>query len=625
MRRFSVPDAATAPGAVGLVTPADDFGRPGSGGWAGVAELLAGAGCRVSWLLTDVEGRWPGPCTDTWAERGVEVVPLPPPVVPLIHTGPGCARAHGVLGWLRHRRADAVCFADRGGAGCFAVAARRQGLDFGGTRMVVVVGRPTAWSLRVSGISDATVADLVEADHLERLAVAGADALILPHRELGVWLREAGWDLPSETAVVPHGLADSTAVEGPVEFRVRDAEDVHLATAALALAGAGGPQEVRFRLLGSGKRPTLEDLIAAQMRHCAARFCVVGRDEPGFACRAAVVLSEDEPAPHDGGAPLAVPEGLFADGAIRYPRHPAGLAIALATMMTVRPPARMPEAAVRAAWLEAIRGPERALTRLPAAPACAVSISVCITHHRRPHLLRQAVASVTAQIRPPEEVVVIDDGSGDPASEACLAELERDFAGRGWRVLRQENRYLGAARNAAATASRGQFLVFLDDDNLLRPNALESFLTVQAATDADVVTCFADLFEGDVPPGEDMPPLGRTVPAGGSVALGLFRNAYGDATALVRRTCFEALGGFGDERAVGHEDWEFFARAVLKRYRLEVAAASLLLYRRHAGPSMLRATSPTANRRRSLDPYLELVDPALLPLVLAARACGRTG
>jgi glycosyltransferase involved in cell wall biosynthesis len=323
------------------------------------------------------------------------------------------------------------------------------------------------------------------------------------------------------------------------------------------------------------------------------------------------------------GRPVVLPEGISlgsaAPPATQAPLHPQGLARRIAAGLAAPPPLP-PEAAqaVRRAWLElpdALPAPIMAATPAATPPL----VSVCLTHYRRPALLVQAVESVLAQDYPALEAVLVDDGSGTAEAEACLDRLAPLFAARGWALVRQDNHYLGAARNAAAAAARGDWLLFLDDDNRLKPHAVSRFIAAATALQADIVTCFADDYAGTAPP-EDGRPLGRYLPVGAVAALGMVRNCFGDANALVSRRCLTAVGGFTEDRGVGHEDWELFARAVLAGFRLEVVPEALYWYRIGGdGGAMLGSTSPAANQRRSLRPFLEQLDPRLQPLLLALK------
>ena len=105
-------------------------------------------------------------------------------------------------------------------------------------------------------------------------------------------------------------------------------------------------------------------------------------------------------------------------------------------------------------------------------------VSVCLVHYDRPDNLSQAIKSLQEQSYPgPFEVVIVDDGSPSPDTQAALDRFEAELPGARWRILRKANGYLGAARNSAAALARGDYLLFMDDDNLAKSNMIETFVT----------------------------------------------------------------------------------------------------------------------------------------------------
>jgi glycosyltransferase involved in cell wall biosynthesis len=244
-------------------------------------------------------------------------------------------------------------------------------------------------------------------------------------------------------------------------------------------------------------------------------------------------------------------------------------------------------------------------------------VSVCLVTHNRPILLRQALQSLMDQDYPNLEVILVDDGSTEPAAIALLVELEALFRQRGWVLVRQPNRYLGAARNEAARHARGDYLLFMDDDNVARPHEVSTLVRTALRTDADILTCLADSFtgEGSPVPGCEQ---SRLLFAGIDSLVGIARNCFGDANALVRRTAFERVGGFTEDPGVTHEDWEFFARAVLSGCRLEVVPEALYWYR-VSPESMIHITPRQANYARSLRPYLDDFPPVYHDLLRLAQ------
>jgi GT2 family glycosyltransferase len=249
--------------------------------------------------------------------------------------------------------------------------------------------------------------------------------------------------------------------------------------------------------------------------------------------------------------------------------------------------------------------------------ACdAPLVTVCLMHFERPHLVEQALASVENQTYSHFEIVLLDDGSIKKKSLLKLKSLQKRFEKNGWRIIRQQNRYLGAARNTAAMAARGKYLYFLDDDNVLKPNALETITGVAERTGADVVASFSDVFKGNQPPDHSSTANVRIIQVGDDISYGFFRNAFGDSNALIRRSTFLMLGGNSEDYAVGLDDMEFFARAILNGYRLTVVPEALYWARQM--PTRLRNLhfNPRAGRIRVCRTYLSQVPPKLRPLFL---------
>lgn len=97
-------------------------------------------------------------------------------------------------------------------------------------------------------------------------------------------------------------------------------------------------------------------------------------------------------------------------------------------------------------------------------------VSTIIPVFNRPRLLREAVGSVLAQTYRPIEIVVIDDGSTDEtgAEADALAARHQEV-----RVIHQANAGAGAAREAGRLAARGEFIQYLDSDDLIAPRKFE--------------------------------------------------------------------------------------------------------------------------------------------------------
>ena len=108
--------------------------------------------------------------------------------------------------------------------------------------------------------------------------------------------------------------------------------------------------------------------------------------------------------------------------------------------------------------------PERALKKLRVPEPALVSI--VIPCYNRAHFLHEAIESALAQTYSHREILVVDDGSPENIAEVVAAYPKV-------RYIRQENSGVSVARNTGLKQSRGEYLVFLDADDRLLPEALE--------------------------------------------------------------------------------------------------------------------------------------------------------
>ncbi|KAK3282846.1 hypothetical protein CYMTET_9435, partial [Cymbomonas tetramitiformis] len=154
-------------------------------------------------------------------------------------------------------------------------------------------------------------------------------------------------------------------------------------------------------------------------------------------------------------------------------------------------------------------------------------------------------------------VIVVDDGSTEESVTTLFDQLLRAgswFNLRGWRVIRGENRYLGGARNVGWRAAKGQWVLFMDDDNYAKPYEVSVMVWAALHSGADIVTSANDyLPSATEPPTNETLPHGRYVPLGASLTTGMFENGFGDANALINKKVLEdpAINGWAEDDGYG--------------------------------------------------------------------------
>ena len=195
-------------------------------------------------------------------------------------------------------------------------------------------------------------------------------------------------------------------------------------------------------------------------------------------------------------------------------------------------------------------------------------VSVLVPCFNHGQWIDEAIDSVFAQTVQDFDVIIVDDGSTDPATVDKLAAYERPRT----RVVRTENRGLSAARNLAASLAAGQFYCALDADDRLAPNWFERAL---AAFDRDPELAFVSHW---VQAFGDEQWLWQPESCG---LLDLLVNNVVNSAALVRREVFEGVGGFDETMHFGCEDWDFWLRIVEAGRRGHIVQEPLYFYRRY--------------------------------------------
>jgi glycosyltransferase involved in cell wall biosynthesis len=199
------------------------------------------------------------------------------------------------------------------------------------------------------------------------------------------------------------------------------------------------------------------------------------------------------------------------------------------------------------------------------------TVGVIIPAFNQARFLGEAIQSVLAQTLPADEIIVVDDGStDDPAAVAAQFPTGR--------LIRQDNRGPSAARNTGLRNSKSDCVVFLDADDRLLSNALESGL----ACIASHPDC-AFVYGGHRLISEDgrllWPDILRPIKGDAYHAL-LRGNLVGSPmTALFRRDCLLAVNGF-DETLRVCEDYDLYLR-LAERYPIASHSAIVAEYRKH--------------------------------------------
>jgi hypothetical protein len=211
----------------------------------------------------------------------------------------------------------------------------------------------------------------------------------------------------------------------------------------------------------------------------------------------------------------------------------------------------------------------------PVAPAPPPTVSVVIPLFNQGEFVREAIASAFDQGLPGLEVVVVDDGSTDPATVAVFDSLT-DVT-----KVRQSNRGLSAARNAGIARARGRYIVPLDADDLLVPGFVPAAVEALDRNRELAYVVGHSRYSGLLDH--------VYVPAGFIPEVALFLHTHGKSVGVYRREALAAVGGY-DEDFPAFEDWELQVALHRAGFETDVLPVEGQVYRRHAA-SMSFTTS----------------------------------
>ncbi len=237
------------------------------------------------------------------------------------------------------------------------------------------------------------------------------------------------------------------------------------------------------------------------------------------------------------------------------------------------------------------------------------TVSIIIPCYNAEAWVAPTIESALAQTWPSTDIIVINDGSRD----GSLATARR-FESRGVRVVDQPNQGASAARNQGLRLARGDFIQFLDADDLLAPDKIDLQMAALAEAGADVLASGTwGRFSRDPAQAEFVP---QTVyQARNGVEFLQLHYETGSMMQpgawLAPRALLDRAGPWNETLSL-NDDGEYFARVMLAARRLVHVPAARCLYRSGSDTSLSRRTDP-----KSLLSLFHSVELTLAPLLKA--------
>jgi glycosyltransferase involved in cell wall biosynthesis/GT2 family glycosyltransferase len=595
---------------------------------------------RTDWEPMSVDPQW----RVRYQANGISLIELqsPPPLPtrwPEIATMRVSELAAPVL-----RNFDIVYFQDWGNAGFHLLRERQYSLDQGPVCVTVLHG-PSEWELSSNEVYPQLPGDLHLA-YQERYAARHSDFVVSPSRYMGQHLQKLGWEFPGEVRALglpmplppPPPPLPAPQIKRIAYFgRIEERKGIRIFVKAMQHLAKQSPARPDVVLLGASKSAELLEFALRGLKaagfatthlasldseqaakylrdHATETLCVVPSPSDNFPY--AIVEASLVPGLNliacRGGGVAEILQDAAGQLSEPYPRELAAMIEErLRSPLAAAELAQYDCAAAEQRWLDFHRMALAAVhKRTPRRlPETKLSVDVCSTYFQKAPYLAQFVDALEQQTEAGFHVIAVNDGSPDEESNRVFAEQAARVATHGWDFYRQENAFVDAARNSAAARGRGELILFVDSDDVPARNAVARMRDAMTLSGTDALICASYLFASDKPPfdlttGEiALPAYATCIPLGMDLVGGLVDpSAFGGSMFMVRRSVFEAMGGFRELRGAGHEDWEMYVRLALAGYKIDVLPELLQFYRQVEG-SLARTLPSEASRRRLLDAY----------------------
>ena len=216
----------------------------------------------------------------------------------------------------------------------------------------------------------------------------------------------------------------------------------------------------------------------------------------------------------------------------------------------------------------------------PESKAIPKRVSVVVPTFNRAHLVVDALESAIQQSQLPLEIIIIDDGSTDETENVVKEWMGNQSSDVVVHYIKQTNQGGSAARNHGIRLAKGEFIAFLDSDDVWHREKLERQVNVME-TSARIGGVYCGLRHVEMATESTYDPV-RSYPRGNLLEQLLIRDVTAPtSTYLVRREVFDKVGTF-DETLDARQDWDLWIR-LSEQFLIEAVPEALVDYREHEG------------------------------------------
>ncbi|WP_026463753.1 glycosyltransferase family 2 protein [Adhaeribacter aquaticus] len=231
-------------------------------------------------------------------------------------------------------------------------------------------------------------------------------------------------------------------------------------------------------------------------------------------------------------------------------------------------------------------------------------ISICIPAYNASKYIGETLASIKRQTYQNWEVIVVEDATLDGTKE-LVEKFSKEVSQKVIYLRNEKTKGPAGSRNAAANASAGDWIAFLDSDDIWKENHLAELIqSAQDHPDCDLIHSAVNLFESHTGKilTEEILPHEEAIK---NFPVSLFDRSYTimPSQAMISRRLFQTTGGFDEQVKFGIEDMEMWFRSAKANYKFGFNKKNTCNYRKHTGALSTNALQMALGNAEVYDRY----------------------
>ena len=248
------------------------------------------------------------------------------------------------------------------------------------------------------------------------------------------------------------------------------------------------------------------------------------------------------------------------------------------------------------------------------------AVSVIIPVYNTEAYIKDCLDSLVAQSFTDFEAIIIDDGSTDESARIAASYASMDSR---FRLIGQPNKGLSEARNTGHKIMRGEYVTFIDSDDCVAPNFLETLFFIAQLHQADIACSAIENVDEAYKPDGNAPSVAtsKCLTAEEATRIALYQDSLPDFSAWNKLYKAELWKENRFPPGKYFEDFAIVPKVLLESNKVAVTKTKLYFYRKHS--ESILATAFTPQKAILLDTaenVFEFMKPMSRPLYKAARS-----